>query len=295
MAIVGPVSSGSSVRPSAFVVTALSIVCLPSWFQSSMRICSAGLPRTRSRTWVLSFPDMVIALRNMREAVSQKIAQTRLGLDGVLQPQPGDLFDLAKGGGKFVAGRVVHPCRHRREDGRLGVEPGTDDEGKAELLLVGVVLRGEGGELGVGQLVEAGARLLTRGLGRKLLLLREAAGEVGVCANERELTVPCGLAHRRAQRRMQRLAARERPLRPRLLSHPRRVLEQMAERRGEDRAIGRVQFREGMHRNKAWAPKTKCSFSCIFCSSWPSLFLTPATRMLEATGIRRTPRSWTCA
>ena len=130
---------------------------------------------------------------------------------------------------------------HRGEDGGFGVEAGADDKRKTETREVGGVEALEFGEFGVGQAVEAGAGLFAVGFGGEGVLLSEAAGEIGVSADEGELAGGRGGAHRGAKLRVEVHRVAKRSARPRLVGHPRRMLKEMTERGGEGRAIKSVE------------------------------------------------------
>ena len=95
---------------------------------------------------------------------------------------------VASSWSRSLATRVSKAC----EDARLVEAAHGDDEGEAELRLVGVVELGEAGALGVGQGVEAGAGLLGGGLGRQALRGGELAGEVGVGLEDGEALLRAG-------------------------------------------------------------------------------------------------------
>ena len=79
----------------------------------------------------------------------------------VLQPEQRDALDLRGRRCRTRSrGRCRSASREGRQDARLVVVAHGDDEGKAELRLVGVVELGEARALGVGQRVEPGAGLL---------------------------------------------------------------------------------------------------------------------------------------
>jgi hypothetical protein len=108
-----------------------------------------------------------------------------------------------------------------------------DDEGKAELLLVGVVQAMEAGELLLRQRVEADARLLVPRLFRHGAGARGLAGEIGMLAEERDLRRVRCCVHRRHHPEVKVGDSGKRPLRVRRLGDPRRELERIADRGGE--------------------------------------------------------------
>ena len=81
---------------------------------------------------------------------------------------------------------------HRGENSGAGVEAGADDEGETETGAVGGVEVLESGEFLGAEPAEAGGGLFAGGLGGELVLLCEAAGEIGVRADEGELALGIG-------------------------------------------------------------------------------------------------------
>src|SRR5882757_4616800 len=129
--MVAEASSGSSVRPSRLVVTALSRVGLPSRLQSSMRMPAAGRPVVRSRTWVLSLPGMEEGLDRINRMdrmvfgpsdnpLRSNFVHSVSVFQNILQTEPGDFLDFRECGGVFGGRGIRQPGLHGGEDGGLG-------------------------------------------------------------------------------------------------------------------------------------------------------------------------------
>ncbi len=153
------------------------------------------------------------------------------------QAQLGDLLDFTEGGGELRLGRVARTRLHCGEDCGAVVEAGADDERETEAREVGGVELLECGEFGVAQAIQAGAGLFAGGFGCEFVPLREAAGEIGVRADEGELPFARRGAHRGAERGVQVCGVAEGSPRPCFAGDPRRVLEEMAEGDGEGGAV----------------------------------------------------------
>lgn len=98
-------------------------------------------------------------------------------------------MDLTEGFGDFFVGGVVEPGVEGFDDAIFRGEAGTDDEGKAEALAVAGV---EGGELFVcfvAETIESESGLLAGGLGGEGAGAGEFASEIGMGADQGELSV----------------------------------------------------------------------------------------------------------
>ena len=76
-------------------------------------------------------------------------------------------------------------------------------------------------------------------------MLSEAAGEIGVSADEHKLAGGRGGAHRGAKLDEEVRRVAKGSARPCLLDHPRRMLKEMTERGGEGRAVKGIELVEG--------------------------------------------------
>ena len=118
----------------------------------------------------------------------------------VLEAEERDALDLGAGGGELLVAVVGDAGLEGLQDARLVEAAHGDDEGEAELRLVGVVELGEAGALGVGEGVEAGAGLLGGGFGGQAFGGGQLAGEVGVGLEDGEALVRGGGAEGAGQR-----------------------------------------------------------------------------------------------
>src|SRR5258706_2472760 len=150
---------------------------------------------------------------------------------------PGDRQHLLQRGGKLEAGVAGGPALEFVQDPDLRVMAHGDDEREAVPGAVRGIQPADPRHLFGRQPVERRARLLDdrrrghRSCGGFL------PGEIGVGAQELHLLGAAGALHRRDHRRMQRMLVGERAHVVRALGHPRRMLEDVAERRDERRLI----------------------------------------------------------
>ena len=128
----------------------------------------------------------------LRGVVARRGCGGRPSWQHVLETEEGDALDLGAGGGELLVAVVGDAGLEGLQDARLVEAAHGDDEGEAELRLVGVVELGEAGALGVGEGVEAGAGLLGGGFGGQAFRRRQLAGEVGVGLEDGEALLRAG-------------------------------------------------------------------------------------------------------
>jgi hypothetical protein len=116
-----------------------------------------------------------------------------------------------------------------------------DDEGKAELILVGIVEAMKTGELLLRQRVEPDARLLVLRLLGDGARARGLAGKIGMLAQEGDLGLARCRANRRHHRQMEIGDAGKRPLRVGRLRDPGGEFEYIADRRGKGRRVHMIE------------------------------------------------------
>ncbi len=107
--------------------------------------------------------------------------------DGINQPQPRYLSDLAQRGRHFLLARVLQPRHKAGQDAFLVMLADADHKGKAELVAVCLVELGEGRELLGREAVQASRRLLPGRFGRQRAGDRRTASQVGVGLDQRDL------------------------------------------------------------------------------------------------------------
>src|SRR5947207_2183676 len=174
-------------------------------------------------------PDLIHDSQGYR---NRKLRSGRLAeLRG--EPQPGNVRDLDERRCQFGRGVVAEPSLEFPENVVAGVPAHADDEGKAEPRAVCLIEPGEAGEFLFAQTIEAATALLG---GRSIRHWAAGlAGKLGMTADERKLLLMRSVVHGLHQGMMQRFDAGERARGCCRCGSPRRMLEDVAERRDEIR------------------------------------------------------------
>ena len=127
----------------------------------------------------------------------------------------------------------------------LGVAADADDIGKAELRAIGVIDPLERGIFRIGQPVEADAVLLGIGFGGKPRRALGLVGEIRMRFYQREAQFRRREIDRRFHRIEQLLHAHERPRRYNLFGNPRRIFEDVRQRRNKIILAAAIQIEQG--------------------------------------------------
>jgi phosphoserine phosphatase len=173
------------------------------------------------------------------------------------QTQPRDEEDFLQGSGEFGGGIVPQPALELGEDRIARVPADADDEGEAELRLVGVVEAMEAGVFLLGERIEADARLLVSRILGDSARPRRLAGEIGMAAHEGKLALTRRGPHRAHHRFVQGGDRGEGAFGGRGFGDPRRQFERIADS-GRELAGGRsIEVVEAVHH--AGRPSTRRS------------------------------------
>ena len=160
------------------------------------------------------------------------------------------MADLLERRGPLCLGAVAQPALEIVQDRIARVPAHADDEGETEALAIGGIQPLEARELRVAQAVEPEAALLPARLRGHGAGTRDLAAELRVAADEAELLGLTGGCNRLHHGAVQVGHRRERPRRKGPLRHPRRVLEDAAERADEGALVGGIELLEVRGRSR---------------------------------------------